>query len=194
VGLVLDTRDKEIGPHTGNWSEILVQRAGRVLGGDQVYTRITGTVRQYVPLGPDITLAERVVMQTVHGTPAVAEIFAVQSSFRDDEILGGATSLRGIPKNRYVGNGVAFANSELRWSAMEFSLRGRPTRVVLSGFVDAGRVWDKGLDVSEAFEDLHVGYGGGVRLAIGPTFVVSGDVGHSSQSTAAVYVGLGYVF
>ena len=194
VGLVLDTRDREIGPHTGNWSEVLVQRAGRVLGGDQVFTRITGTVRQYLPLGDDLTLAERVVMQTTRGSPAVSEIFAVQSSFRDDEILGGATSIRGIPKNRYVGKGVAFANSELRWSAAKFALRGRPTRLVLSGFVDAGRVWTDGLDVSEAFTDLHVGYGGGVRLAIGPTFVVAADVGHSSQSTAAVYVGLGYVF
>lgn len=194
VGLVLDTRDREIGPHTGNWSEVLVQRAGRVLGGDQVFTRVTGTVRQYLPLGDDVTLAERVVMQTTRGTPAVSEIFAVQSSFRDDEILGGATSIRGIPKNRYVGKGVAFANSELRWSAARFALRGRPTRLVLSGFVDAGRVWTDGLDVSEAFTDLHVGYGGGVRLAIGPTFVIAGDVGHSSQSTAAVYVGLGYVF
>src|SRR4051812_18785817 len=50
VGLVWDTRDKEIGPEHGNWSELLVQRAGHVLGGDQVFTRITGTVRQYVPL------------------------------------------------------------------------------------------------------------------------------------------------
>ncbi|MDB4888718.1 MAG: hypothetical protein JWL61_573 [Gemmatimonadetes bacterium] len=194
VGLVLDTRDREIGTHTGNWSEVLVQRAGRVLGGDQLFTRITGTVRQYLPLGDDVTLAERVVMQTTRGDPAVSEIFAVQSSFRDDEILGGATSIRGIPKNRYVGKGVAFANSELRWSAARFALRGRPTRLVLSGFVDAGRVWTDGLDVSQTFTDLHVGYGGGVRLAIGPTFVVAADVGHSSQSTAAVYVGLGYVF
>jgi hypothetical protein len=194
VGLVIDTRDKEIGPHNGNWSELLVQRAGRVLGGDQVFTRITGTVRQYVPLGTDVTLAERVVMQTVHGDPAISEIFAVQSSFRDDEILGGATSLRGIPKNRYVGKGVAFANSELRWSAAKFALRGRPTVLVLSGFADAGRVWTDGPDVSELFSDLHVGYGGGVRLAIGPSFVVAADVGHSSQSTAAVYVGLGYVY
>ena len=37
-------------------------------------------------------------------------------------------------------------------------------------------------------------YGGGVRLAVGPTFVLAGDVGHSSLSTAAVYVGLGYVY
>lgn len=194
VGLVFDTRDREIGSHTGNWSEVLVQRAGRVLGGDQVFTRITGTVRQYLPLGPDLTLAERVVMQTTRGDPAVSEIFSLQSSFRDDEFLGGATSIRGIPKNRYVGKGVAFANSELRWSAAQFALRGRPTVLVLSGFVDAGRVWTDGVEVSQSFSDLHVGYGGGVRLAIGPTFVVAGDVGHSSLSAAAVYVGLGYVF
>lgn len=194
VGLVWDTRDKEIGPEHGNWSELLVQRAGRVLGGDQVFTRITGTVRQYVPLASNVTLAERVVMQTVHGDPAISEIFAVQSSFRDDEILGGATSIRGIPKNRYVGKGVAFANSELRWSATSFSVAGRSARLILSSFVDAGRVWTDGLDVSQIGSDLHVGYGGGARVAVGPSFIIAADVGHSSQSTAAIYLGLGYLF
>lgn len=194
VGLVLDTRDREIGPHSGNWSELLVQRAGRVLGGDQVFTRITGSVRQYVPLGDRVTFAERVVMQTVRGAPAVSEMFAVQSSFRDDEILGGASSIRGIPKNRYVGKGVAFSNSELRWNAASFGVRGTPSNLVLSGFADAGRVWVDGLDVSQLATDLHVGYGGGARLALGPTFVIALDVGHSSQSTAAIYLGLGYLF
>lgn len=194
VGLVWDTRDREIGTHAGNWSELLVQRAGRVLGGDQVFTRITGSVRQYLPLTESVTLAERVVMQTVRGDPGISEIFAVQNSFRDDEVLGGATSIRGIPKNRYVGKGLAFANSELRWSAASFGIAGRPTRMILSGFVDAGRVWTDGLNISEAASDLHVGYGGGARLAIGPTFVVAADVGHSSQTAAAVYVGLGYLF
>ena len=194
VGLVWDTRDREIGPQSGNWSELLVQRAGRVLGGDQVFTRITGTVRQYVPLTSKVTLAERVVMQTVHGDPAVSEIFAVQSSFRDDEILGGATSIRGIPKNRYVGKGVAFANSELRWSATTFHVGGRSAGLILSAFADAGRVWTDGLDASQLFSDLHVGYGGGARVAAGPSFVVAADVGHSSESTAAIYLGLGYLF
>lgn len=194
VGLVWDTRDREIGPQNGNWSELLVQRAGRVLGGDQVFTRITGTVRQYVPLTSKVTLAERVVMQTVHGDPAVSEIFAVQSSFRDDEILGGATSIRGIPKNRYVGKGVAFANSELRWSATTFNVAGRSAGLILSAFADAGRVWTDGLDASQLFSDLHVGYGGGARVAAGPSFVIAADVGHSSESTAAIYLGLGYLF
>lgn len=194
VGLVWDTRDQEIGPQRGNWSELLVQRAGRVAGGDQVFTRITGTVRQYIPVTSSLILAERVVLQTVRGDPAISEIFVVQSSFRDDEILGGATSIRGIPKNRYVGKGVAFANSELRWSAASFAMAGRPARLILSAFADAGRVFNDGLILSSAAEDLHVGYGGGARLAVGPSFIIAADVGHSSQSTAAIYLGLGYLF
>ena len=194
AGLVWDTRDREIGTHEGNWSELLVQHAARVLGGDESYTRITGSMRQFVPLVENVTFAERVVMQTVRGDPSVSEMFTVQSSYKDDEALGGASSIRGIPKNRYVGKGVAFANSELRWSAAQFDLMGRSTRLVLSGFVDAGRVWPDGLNLSEVATDLHLGYGGGIRLAIGPSFVLATDVGHSSQSAAAIYIGLGYLF
>ncbi len=144
VGLVVDTRDSEIRTHTGNWSELLVQRAGKVLGGDEAYTRVTANIRQFVPLGPSITFAERVVLQTVRGSPFVTELSTVQSSFRDDEALGGATSIRGVPRNRYIGKGVAFS--------------------------------------------------GGAHVEVGPSFVVTGDVAHSSQTKAAVYIGIGYLF
>lgn len=191
-GIVLDTRDHEIGPVRGTWAELLVQRAG--FGGTEHFTRSTLTVRQYVPVAARVTLAERVVVQNTAGEVSPQELFTIQSSFRDDEALGGAGSLRGIPKNRYAGKGVAFANSELRWDAARFSLKGRPSRLVLSGFVDAGRVWTESVRVSELLSDLHVSGGGGVRLAVGPSMVVAADVGHSSQSAAAVYVGLGYAF
>ena len=194
IGLVFDTRDREIGPHIGNWSELLLQRAQKVIGGTEEYMRITGSVRQYVPLGSTLTLAQRVVAQTVRGNVSLSDLFIVQSSFKDEEVLGGASSLRGIPKNRYAGKGVAYSNSELRWSAARFRALGRPVGVILSGFVDAGRVWTDGLDVGTIGDDLHVGYGGGVHLAIGPSMIVTGDVGHSSQSTAAIYLGLGYLF
>ncbi|MDB4914810.1 MAG: hypothetical protein JWM95_2454 [Gemmatimonadetes bacterium] len=190
MGLVFDTRDREIGTHAGNWSELIVQR----VAGDEDYTRTTASVRQYVPIGGRVTLAERVVMQTVRGDPSIGEMFIVQSSYRDDEILGGASSIRGIPRNRYVGKGVAFANTEVRWDAAQFAVRGRTMGLVVSGFTDAGRVWTDGVDVSTMARDLHVGCGGGVRLAIGPSFVIATDVGHSAQSTAAVYIGLGYLF
>ena len=73
-------------------------------------------------------------------------------------------------------------------------LAGRPMGLVLSAFADAGRVWKDGLDLSSVGSDLHVGYGGGARLAVGPSFIIAADVGHSSQSTAAIYLGLGYLF
>ena len=194
AGLVVDTRDREIGTQSGTWSEVLLQSAGGSLGGDESYTRITGTIRQYVPLGPSVILAERVLMQTVRGSPSTSELSVVQSSFRDDEALGGATSVRGLPRNRYAGKGVAFSNTELRWSAAQFELRERSMQLILTAFLDAGRVWTDGLDFSQIATDLHVGYGGGAHVAVGPSFVVSADVGHSSQSRAAVYVGLGYLF
>ena len=31
-------------------------------------------------------------------------------------------------------------------------------------------------------------------IALGPSFVIATDVGHSSQSTAPIYIGLGYMF
>ena len=103
-------------------------------------------------------------------------------------------AVSGIPRNRYVGRGIAFGNLEARWDASTFSLRDTPSRLVLSTFVDAGRVWANDIDVTELYKDLHAGYGAGARLAMGPSFVVAADVGHSSQSMAAVYVGLGYLF
>src|SRR5258708_22315814 len=54
VGLVVDTRDNEISTHNGNWSELLVQRAGKVLGGDEAYTRITPNLPQFLPIDPSL--------------------------------------------------------------------------------------------------------------------------------------------
>jgi outer membrane protein assembly factor BamA len=194
LGLVWDSRDREIGTHRGTWAELLIQQNARVLGATESFTRTTATVREFLPIAPRLTIAERVVVQDVSGAPSFTEMSVVQGSYRDDEALGGSTSLRGIPKNRYLGKGIAFANNELRWDAARFILRDRPARLVLNGFVDTGRVWDGGVQLRQAFTGLHTGYGGGARLALGPTFVVGADVGHSSESAAAVYVGLGYLF
>jgi outer membrane protein assembly factor BamA len=191
VGLVLDTRDREIGTRRGVWADVLVQQ-GKI--DDAAFTRATVTLRHYTPLTSKVTIADRIVMQNVNGNLPPTELSILQGSYRDDEALGGASSIRGLPKNRYVGRGIAFANTEVRWDARAFALRRAPSHLVLSGFLDAGRVWRGNIRLDELLTELHVGYGAGARLAIGPSFVVATDVGHSSQTPAAVYVGLGYLF
>ena len=194
AGLVWDTRDREIGAHRGTWAELLVQRVARPLGATSDYTRWTTTARQYVPLGSRLTFAQRVVAQGVEGDAPVSELSTVQSSYKQQEGLGGSSTIRGLPRNRYVGKALFLSNSEVRWRVAQGVRRNKPVSLVLSTFLDAGRVWEDRFDLSTALRDLHAGYGGGARLGVGNSFVVALDVGHSSESAAAVYIGLGYLF
>jgi len=194
AGLLWDTRDQEIGPQRGTWAEALVQRVDKGLGATEDFTRWTATVRQYVPVSSRIVFAQRLIAQGIEGDAPFDELSTIQSSYKQQEGLGGSGSIRGIPKDRYIGKALFVSNSELRWRALDFNLLGRRSFLALSGFADAGRVWTDRFDISTTLSDLHVGYGGGVRLGFGPSFIVATDVGHSSESTAAIYVGLGWMY
>jgi hypothetical protein len=194
AGVVLDTRDREVGPTRGAWSEVLVQRFDALLGSDHEYTRWTAADRRYIALGTErLVFANRLMLQGIRGDAPFYDLSTVQTSFKQQEGLGGAKTIRGIPKNRYVGKGLFLWNAELRWRAADFEVRGTPLHLVLTGFVDQGRVWEGDAAPAEAFSDLHRGYGGGVRLGRG-NFVLALDVGHSAEATAPFYIGLGYLF
>jgi outer membrane protein assembly factor BamA len=193
-GLIWDTRDRESGPTRGAWSEVLVQRFDRALGSDFEYTRWTVTDRRYAPLGSGRTVfANRFLLQGVEGDAPLHDLFVIQTSFKQQEGLGGAKSVRGLPKNRFVGQGLALWNAELRWRAADFQAAGKPLHLVLTGFVDSGRVWDGRIVPGELLTDLHHGVGGGVRLGMGESFVVAVDAGRSAGNTP-LYIGLGYLY
>lgn len=194
AGLTYDTRDREIGPQTGTWADVLVQRTDKAFGATNSYTRWTATARHYQPLGARLTLANRLLAQNTIGDAPFYALSEIQSSQKTQDGLGGSSTVRGLPKDRYVGKGILVSNNELRWRTADFKLAGRASSVVLSGFVDAGRVWSDGIDLSSTLESLHAGYGGGVRLGYGSSFVIALDVGHSKESSAPIYIGLGYMF
>jgi outer membrane protein assembly factor BamA len=194
VGLTLDTRDREIGTLSGTWADVLVQRVDKKLGASTDYTRWTAAARHYQPIGGRVTLANRLLVQNTTGDAPFYVLGEIQTTQKPQDGLGGSSSVRGVPKDRYVGKGIAVSNNELRWRAADFSLHGRASSLVLSGFVDAGRVWADGVSLSNATSELRAGYGGGVRLGFGSSFVVAVDVGHSAQSSAPIYIGLGYMF
>lgn len=193
-GLTWDTRDREVGPRRGVWSEVLVQRVDEGLGSETGFTRWTVTDRRYFSAGPRVVFANRFVLQGTHGEVPFHELHVVQTSGRPQEGLGGAKTLRGIPKNRYTGDGLFLWNAEVRWHAADFEGFGRPFHLVLSGFLDSGRTWADGPNVTEVLRDLHHGFGGGVRLGMGENFVVALDAGHSVEATAPFYIGLGYLY
>jgi len=194
AGLTWDTRDREIGTQSGTWADVIVQRVDKKLGASTSYTRWTAAARHYQPIGARITLANRLLVQNTTGDAPFYVLGELQTTQKPQDGLGGSSSVRGLPKDRYVGKGIAVSNNELRWRAAEFTLHGRPSSLVLSSFVDAGRVWSDGVSLSDVASELHAGYGGGGRLGFGTSFVVAVDVGHSAQSSAPIYIGLGYMF
>ena len=194
LGLVWDSRDREVGTRSGVWAELLGQKGAKVLGGTSDFTRVTMTARGYLSPTDRLTLASRLMLQNVTGDVPFYELFVVQGSYKDDEGLGGAGTLRGLPKDRFAGKGIAVLNSEVRYRAADFQLMRKPSSLTLTGFVDAGRVWADAIKPSELASGLHTGFGAGARLAYGANMVIALDVGHSKEAVAPIYIGLGYLF
>jgi hypothetical protein len=193
-GLVWDTRDREVGPRSGTWSEVLVQRYDDVLGSATEYTRWTLTDRRYVSPGTDrLVLANRFLVQGVHGEAPFYDLFLVQTSFKQQEGLGGAKTVRGLAKNRYAGKGLFLWNVEARLRAADVGIGSIRAHVGLVAFVDSGRVWEDGIVLTEIVTELHRGWGGGLRLGTGENFVVALDVGRSGGAMP-MYIGLGYLY
>lgn len=198
LGAVWDTRDREIGPTRGVWAEGIVQRTSRALGATADFTRATASLRAYRSAGRRVVLAERIVVQSVTGDAPFFELTTIESSFKRIEGLGGAQTLRGVPRDRWIGPALWLSNSELRWRALDGRLFGRSTSTTLTAFADVGRVWDRvptiGDALHDAFRGVHGSFGGGTRVGFGDSFVAALDVGHSRDAAAQLYIGLGYLF
>ena len=195
AGVVIDTRDREVGPTKGSWIDLLVQRTAAA--GDDVagsYTRGTLSARFYESITSKIVFAQRVVVQHTDGDVPFFDLATIQNSSPTVQMegLGGSSSMRGVEKNRYTARGIAFANLELRYRFKELRLLGKPAYLVGSAFADAGRVWRDDLFQGDP-GTTHLSGGGGLRLGLGPSFLVAFDVGKSSESTQ-IYIGLGYPF
>ena len=218
VGAVFDTRDNEPNPMSGIWTEAVVAYAPPFLGIGNRYShaKISLTHRQYFTLIRDkLTFAYRLGYQgTLWGScpfylqPNIATLYLRGAT---NEGLGGSKYLRGIIRNRVVGDGVAYANMEFRWKFYRFYLLKQNFYLSLNAFLDAGQVvtpvsleknfTGDGHPESDYFssenESLHTSAGGGLRLVMNQNFVVAVDYGRAlkrSDGTSGTYVGLNFLF
>jgi len=218
VGAVYDTRDNEPNPMSGVWTEAVVTYAPSFLGIGSRYShaKLSLTHRQYFTLVRErLSFAYRLGYQgTLWGTcpfylqPNISTLYLRGAT---NEGLGGSKYLRGIIRNRVVGDGVAYANLELRWKFYRFYLLKQNFYLSLSAFLDAGQVvtpvsfevnfTDDGHPESDYFsstdESLHSSLGGGFRVVMNQNFVVAVDYGralNSSDGASGTYVGLNFLF
>jgi outer membrane protein assembly factor BamA len=218
AGLMYDSRDNKPNPMRGLWSEVALEGAPDFLGSiSKSYLKLSITHRQYFTIIPDdLTFAGRLAMQTTIAgeAPFYVQPLMITSMLRGatEEGLGGVRNLRGIFRNRIVGDGVAYGNFELRWKFWRFRLINQNFYFGLNTFLDAGSVINK-IEIEEKVETLnlademdyfdfdsetlHVSYGLGLRMAMNQNFILAVDYGKAADNrdgTSGFYVGLNYLF
>ena len=192
LGLIYDTRDFEPAPERGVWADAVLEVSDGLWGSDYDYARLTLTNRQYVTLARNVVFAQRLVFEKSWGDLPFYEMAFFGSSFKIDEGLGGAKSIRGQLRNRFQGPMKLFGNLELRWRLWDFQILAQDLYLALSAFLDYGRVWrdDEGFSLG----GLHTGQGGGLHLGWNETFIITADVARSDEVDLAFYLGIGYLY
>lgn len=217
VGLIYDSRNAMVNPDRGICTEALLELAPDFVN-ELPYTRYSLVHRQYHALVKNrLNLAIRVGAQGKLGANKIPfyrrtqliSPFATRSNVSG---LGGDNSLRGILKNRLVGDGIAYSNIELRWRAINFELLNQHFYIGFNGFVDLGLITDavdmdmNGISLADratffdenAGQPLHTSVGGGLKLAMNENFVVSVDMGKALDKRdgedLGVYIKINYLF
>ena len=215
AGLVYDTRDNRPNPMKGIWTEAVLVGAPEFLGAESGFAKLSLTHRQYFTLIPnDLSLAYRLAYQTTIAghVPFYYQTQVIVSELKGavSEGLGGAKTIRGVRRNRIVGDGFFYGNVEARWKFVRFRFINNNFYLGLNGFTDFGQVTKK-IDITspnglipepEGYfdndaEKMHFSYGAGLRIVMNQNFVIAVDYGFAADERdgdSGLYIGLNYLF
>jgi hemolysin activation/secretion protein len=136
-----------------------------------------------------------VVGDTLLGSPPFYEL----ARFDETPAIGGVNAIRGVPAQRYYGKVKLFQNLEARSEIRSFQVKKKTLIVGLAAFLDAGRVWTELSHANPALDGtglgLKYGFGGGLRVQEGQTFVVRLDLAWSPDARPlGAYFAAGEIF
>jgi outer membrane protein insertion porin family len=181
LGATQDTRNDPLNPTAGEHIIFSAELAFAVLGGTFTFQKLELDYSRFFPVG-----AESVVVGHVHlGFSPVA--LPIQEQF----YLGGQTTLRGYPFDRFQGDEEVLIQGEYRfpvsWLPFLHNFKGI-TGVV---FVDAGNAWPQGAGFTPATQlNVDAGLGLQVKTPLGPFRL---DYGVSSEG-GQVWISTGVLF
>jgi hypothetical protein len=221
LGVAYDSRDNRPNPMKGIWTEAGIETSQKFLGSEASFGKFYITHRQYFTVVSNkLSFVYRLgYQQTIYGTvPFYYQSQVIVSVLRGaySEGLGGSKTLRGILRNRIIGDGFFYGNAEFRWKAVRFTFINQNWYLGINAFSDFGMVTDKikftqptqqqiidaGYTSTDQFfksgaEKLHVSAGAGLRVVMNENFVIAADFGkafNAQDGGTGLYIGLNYLF
>ena len=222
AGLMWDSRDNRPNPMKGIWTEIGIEAAPKFLGNNWGFSKLYIIHRQYFTLiEKNLSFVYRLGYQaTISGhTPFFyqSQVITSRLTGATSDGLGGSKTLRGVLRDRVVGDAFIMGNVELRWKPLYFRFLKRDCYLGLNAFYDFGRV-TKDIKLpatlegtfntiypSEKYTDyfkpgpdkLHQSAGASVMLVMNQNFVVAIDCGKAfseQDGNTGFSIGLNYLF
>jgi outer membrane protein assembly factor BamA len=228
AGLMYDSRDNRPNPMKGIWTEIGIEMAPKFMGNDWGFSKLFITHRQYFTLiEKDLALVYRLGYQTTltGTTPSFYQSQVITSMLTGatSEGLGGSSTLRGVLRNRVVGDAFFMGNIELRWKPIYFKFLKQDCYLGLDAFYDFGLVTKKikmpdnlenvfygtntisEIYTTDSFSDyfrpgtekLHQDVGMSIMLVMNQNFVIAIDLGkafNKQDGNIGFTIGLNYLF
>lgn len=214
AGIVFDSRDNQPNPMKGIWTEAVIEAAPKILGAESSFSKLSLTHRQYFTLIPNnLSLVYRLAYQSTLGGEVPfyyqSQVITSMMTGATSEGLGGGSTIRGILRNRVVGDGVFYGNVEARWKVVRFNFIKNNFYIGLNGFNDFGRVTKEipiktngtiglpGDYLKRNAEKMHYSYGAGLIIAMNENFVIAMDYGMAAKKQdgkSGFYMGLNYLF
>ena len=215
LGFKYDSRDQQACPMKGIWTEAVIQSAPG-FANEFAHTKFAFIHRQYFTLSKDISLAYRIDYQITLGkshVPFYAQPLLITSYLTGstNQGLGGKNSLRGILRNRIVGDAVGFGNFEFRYKFMRFELLKQNFYLGTNIFFDSGMIINPieipstltSMQKNELYltdyesGKLHSTAGIGLKIGWNENFIISADYGkafNKQDGNSGMYIGLNYLF
>lgn len=216
VGLKYDSRDQLACPMKGIFTEAVIQSAPKFLNETFPHTKLAVIHRQYFTFAKDLSFAYRLDYQMSLGNnhvPYYAQPLLITSYLiaATNQGLGGKSSVRGILRNRIIGDNVGFGNFEFRYKFLRFELFKQNFYLGTNVFFDSGIIL-KPIDINlstvsvsdkiKYFNDytagkFHSAAGIGLKIGWNENFVISADFGKAfdkQDGNTGFYIGLNYLF
>ncbi len=223
AGIVWDSRDNRPNPMKGIWTEAGIEIAPKFMGNDWGFSKFYLTHRQYFTLiKDDLAFVYRLGYQaTLSGDVPFfyqSQVITSMLTGATNEGLGGSSTLRGVVRNRVIGDAFVYGNIELRWKPLYFKFLKQDCYLGLNGFFDFGKAtkeislpdnleseFNTYFEGTENFNDffklgkdqLHMSAGASMMLAMNRNFVIAIDLGKAfdiQDGNIGFSIGLNYLF
>ena len=222
AGVAWDSRDNRPNPMKGVWTELGIEISPKFLGNDWGFSKFYITHRQYFTLVEnDLSLVYRLGYQTTLSGEVPffyqSQMITSRLTGYSSEGLGGSSTLRGVLKNRVIGDAFVLGNVELRWKPIYFKLFNKDSYLGLNLFYDFGTVTN-GIEIPGTLqstfnsrmseynfpdffkpgeEKLHHCAGISIMPVWGQNFVIAIDIGkafNAQDGNIGFAFGLNYLF